>query len=66
MISFIVGDLFLCFLSVFLMADNVAARIAACVLVAFSDNPYRVTASYTKKYDEQIGPDTVYNYNCYN
>ena len=71
MISFTVRDLLLYFLSVFLMACNVAANFflrirspveaaagrvlrttgdaAVCVLSAFFDNPYRVTASYTKK-----------------
>ena len=27
---------------------------------------YRITASYTRKYDGRTRPDTIYNYDCYN
>ena len=39
---------------------------ATCILLAFFDTPYRVTASYTEKYHRQTGPDTVYNCGYYN
>ena len=74
-IYFVIGDLLSCFQSVFRMVDNDGAGIfenhmssveVAGAAVLRMLHVYRVTASYTRKYDGRTGPDTVYNYDCYN
>ena len=48
------------------MRSDEALGAPGRVLRTTGDTTTCVTASYTRKYDERNGPNTVYNYDCYN